>query len=228
MQPNPGIADAAATPHSGRRRADRQQRGQSMVEFALIVPILLILFAAIADFGRVFAAGVTVEAATRDAAEAVANEYLATPPKGDLALAAAGSDQSLYDRLREYGAKAVCSELRDLPNTNFDPGPPPICPDMPVVFVCIHDGADGGCDSKASPGLQPVPAGCTDMATSPTNAQTTNPDGSHPRWVEVRTCYHFTNILQLPLFAFGDVWLQRTRTFTIPCYFVLGTSECGG
>ena len=48
-----------------------------------------------------------------------------------------------------------------------------------------------------------------------------------PRWVEVRTCYRFTAILNVPLFNLGDFWLQRTNSFTIPCYFVLGSDECG-
>jgi len=54
----------------------RGSHGQSLVEFALVVPILLVLFLAVADFGRVFAASIAVEAATRDAAEATANQYL--------------------------------------------------------------------------------------------------------------------------------------------------------
>lgn len=218
-----------------RVRSRARQGGQSIAEFALVVPILLVLFVAIADFGRVFAAGIAVEAATRNAAEAAANEYLANPPppggdpliRGDLSLAASGAYQPYYDNLRAYAAKVVCGELRSLPNTNYDPGPPPTCPDMPVVVVCVHDAADGGCGSKASPGSSGIPAECGDLTSAPTNAQATNADGTRPRSVEVRTCYHFTNILQLPLFAFGDVWLQRTRNFTIPCYFVLGTDECG-
>jgi hypothetical protein len=209
-------------------RVQARQRGQSLVEFGLVIPILLILFVAIADFGRVFAAGIAVEAATRDAAEAAANEYIANPPPltsdpdGDLSLPADGSDQTYYDDLRLYAANVVCGELRSLPSTNYDAGTQ-TCPDMPVVMVCIHDSADGGCAISASPGTGVIPADCTNFSPAPTNSQS----GEARRWVEIRTCYHFTNILQLPLFAFGDVWLQRTRKFTIPCYFVLGEDECG-
>ena len=53
-----------------------------MVEFALVLPIMLMMFIAIADFGRIFAAMITLESATRDAAEAAANQYLANPPGG--------------------------------------------------------------------------------------------------------------------------------------------------
>jgi hypothetical protein len=204
-----------------RGRVHGRQRGQSMAEFGLVIPILLVLFVAIADFGRVFNAGVTVEAATRNAAEATANEYLANPP-GPLDAAAPGSNQPYYDALHTYAAKVVCAELRSLPSTNYDPVTES-CPDMPLVLVCIHDSADAGCATLASPGSASIPTECTDFSPAPANTQS----GTALRWVEVRTCYHFTNILQLPLFSFGDVWLQRTRNFTIPCYFVLGTDECG-
>jgi len=201
-----------------------------LVEFALVIPILLILFVAIADFGRIFAVGVTIEATTRNAAEATANEYLANPPPpGDLAVAAPGGNQPYYDALHAYGAKVVCAELRDLPNTTYDPAtetcrdPAGIGPDLPAVVVCIHDGADGGCGAPAAPGGGGLPASCGDFTPAATSSQ----NGTSQRWVEVRTCYHFTPLLQMPLFAFGDVWLQRTRNFTIPCYFVLGNAECG-
>lgn len=199
------------TPTVPVSRARRQrQGGQSIVEFTLVVPILLILFVAIADFGRIFAAGVAVEAATRDAAEATANEYLSNPP-APLDAPAPGGNQPYYDNLRAYGQGVVCAELKGLPNTD--------CTTVPAVIVCIHDGQDNGCGSASG-----NPSSCGDF----TPAASTSQGGSAPqRWVEVRTCYHFTPILQMPLFSFGDVWLQRTRNFTIPCYFVLGQDECG-
>ena len=47
-------------------------RGQTMVEFVLLLPILLMLLLGVADFGRVFHAGVVIESASRAAAEAAA------------------------------------------------------------------------------------------------------------------------------------------------------------
>src|SRR2546430_1265652 len=77
--------------------ARRSTRGQSIVEFALIVPILLMMFIAIADFGRIFAAIITLEASTRNAAEATANQYLAQPPAPNaLQLAAPPGDPAYY------------------------------------------------------------------------------------------------------------------------------------
>jgi hypothetical protein len=199
------------------------QRGQSILEFALVVPILLIVFVAIADFGRIFATGIELEAATRNAAEAAANQYLAAPPGGaPLNAPAPAGSSAYYDPLHIVAADVVCAELRELPNTNFDSGTS-TCPDMPVVMVCVHDAQDTGCSSVASPGSGIVPAGCNGMTSPPTSAQV-----GTMRWVEVRTCYHFTSTLALPLFSFGDFWLQKTASFTIPCYFAIGNpSECG-
>ena len=49
--------------HDTRRQPNRQSasRGQSLVEFVLVVPILLLLFAAAADLGRAFYAYVAIE-----------------------------------------------------------------------------------------------------------------------------------------------------------------------
>jgi hypothetical protein len=210
-----------------RTPSRRSPTGQSLVEFALVLPILLVLFVAIADFGRYFAVGVAVEAATRDAAEAVANEYLANPP-GDLdAPPVPPGGQAYYDGLHTYGANIVCTELRSLPNTNFDTATG-TCPDMPAVLVCIHDGVDenSGCGARSDPGTTPIPTECTEFAPPPTHDQVTTVDGT-PRWVEVRTCYHFTALLTLPIFSMGDFWVQRSRNFTIPCYFVRNADECG-
>ena len=45
------------------------QSGQSVVEFAVIVPVLLLLLLAIADFGRLYTSAVAVESAGREAAD---------------------------------------------------------------------------------------------------------------------------------------------------------------
>jgi TadE-like protein len=200
--------------------------GQSLVEFALVIPILLVLFIAIADFGRVFVAGVALEAATRDAAEAAANQYVAAPP-GPLESPAPNGTSTYYRPLHAYAASVVCAEMRDLPSTNYDAGLPPTCPDMPLVMVCVHDGQDTDCALQASAGGGGIPSNCTSFTPPPNSGQTTNPDGTQLRWVEVRTCYHFTALLNLPFFSLGDFWLQRTRNFTIPCWFVLAGAECG-
>jgi Flp pilus assembly protein TadG len=49
--------------------APRSRRGQTVVEFALVLPLFLFLFLAIFDFGRLFAAALTVESAAREAAD---------------------------------------------------------------------------------------------------------------------------------------------------------------
>jgi hypothetical protein len=211
-------------------RAPRSSRGQSLVEFGLVVPILLILVLAIGDFGRIFATSLLLESAARNAAELAANEYLADWPGHEASppvflsqpAPAAGSDPGYYEALHTKVARAVCAETQELPNSNFSAGTG-TCAGMPYVMVCIHDSQDNQCGNEAMGAT--VPAGCGDLSPAPTN---THGGSGSPRWAEVRVCYQFTSILALPLISFGDFWLQRTRTFTIPCYFVLGTpDECG-
>ncbi len=55
---------------TGRRR---RTRGQSLVEFALILPIMLVFLAAVLDLGRVFYATITLNNAAREGAFAAAS-----------------------------------------------------------------------------------------------------------------------------------------------------------
>jgi Flp pilus assembly protein TadG len=55
-----------------QRPARHRWRGQSLVEFALVLPILLGLMGAMVDFARVNEVRIRLESATRDAAEYVA------------------------------------------------------------------------------------------------------------------------------------------------------------
>jgi uncharacterized protein (UPF0333 family) len=48
----------------------KSQKGQSLVEFALVLPLLVVLLFGIMDFGRVFHAYLTIDHAGREAARA--------------------------------------------------------------------------------------------------------------------------------------------------------------
>jgi len=55
--------------------ASRSRRGQSLVEFALVLPLLLVLLLMAVDFGRVYFGWVTLTNASR-----VGANYAAAPP----------------------------------------------------------------------------------------------------------------------------------------------------
>lgn len=177
--------------------------------------MLLVLLLGIADFGRVFAAGITVEAAARNAAEAAAQEYLLLRRDTTLPLAIAD-----YQRIHDLAIESVCEETVSLPNHSGGTA----CT-MPMVAVCIHDDHDPLCAVEQSA----APAECTSiqaMPSSPANAGPDGPNGGRLPQVEVRTCYRFTTLislsdLSLPFgwgLSLGDVWLQKDRWFTVADY----------
>ena len=58
------------SPNSGPSGRSNRKRGQAMVEFALVIPIFLLTFAAIADFGFALFQRMTIINAARDGARA--------------------------------------------------------------------------------------------------------------------------------------------------------------
>lgn len=198
-------------PHEHRDRG----RGQSLVEFALVLPLLLVLLLGLADFGRVFAAGITMEAAARNAAEVAAQEYLQNRRDS----VPASTDD--FDRIRRMALERLCAEADPLPNQ----AAAGLTCSMPAAAVCIHDSADelvnyGG---QCGAGAFAAPGECTSLHDPwPASAPAT---GQLP-WVEVRACYRFTTIfnledLRMPFggeLNLGTIWLQRDRSFTVADY----------
>lgn len=194
-------------------RGTDDPRGQSFVEFALVLPMLLVLLLGIADFGRVFQAGIVMESAARNAAEAAAQEYLqirrsSTPATGDD-----------FNRIRSVAEAAVCEEADLLPvERGGDP-----C-DITYAAVCIHDDPaelasyGSGCGGGGSG----APAECDDMHASWPSHWAPGNLGS----VEVRVCYRFDTIvpmadLRLPFgngLNLGTLWLERSRVFAVADY----------
>jgi TadE-like protein len=200
--------------HTDTSSPTSEPRGQTLVEFALVLPMLIVLLLGIADFGRVFAAGITVEAMARNAAEAAAQEYL------QLRRQTTPLTAPDFDRIHEVALDTVCEEAEPLPNRVAGGGS---C-SMPIAAVCIHDSAAelaayAGCGREAAA----APGDCSEQhATWPPTA----PSTADLAWVEVRVCYQFTTLLalenlRLPLgwsLSLGDVWLERTRSFTVADY----------
>lgn len=210
------MSDHTASSHTPVS-AEIASLGQSLVEFALVLPMLLVLLLGIADFGRVFAAGIALEATARNAAEAAAQEYVQRQRDDPAPLTAAD-----YDAIRAVAHRVACEEAATLPN---QAGTSPMCT-MPITAVCVHDSlagdaADCGESSAA------VPASCPALL-QPWTAANEQAAGTGPflSYVEVRICYRFTTLmglsdLKLPLgwsISIGDVWLQRDRSFVAGDY----------
>lgn len=211
--------------------ASCSERGQSLVEFALVLPMLLILLLGVADFGRVFSAGITIEAAARNGAEVGAIERLRNRP--DPATCDPTCMDAYYASVHQMVARVTCSESRLQPNATFvdadDLGTPAFnesrtCPSMPVIRACVRDNLDPRCGAPiAGFAPDPVPPECNQVSEPwPWSNASGGADVSHS--VEVRVCYQFTTLFNLDLslglgFAInlGDVWIQRSRVFVLDC-----------
>lgn len=214
------------------RRRDANQRGQTLVEFALVLPMLLVLLLGVADFGRVFAAGIVLEASARNGAEAAAQEYL------QLARNTPTLTSTDYQRIHHVALVQVCQEAKRLANV-ADVDADGVC-EMPSAAVCVHDvpanpndttpppvGGDPLCGTEASAAPQP---GCSAMVTDGwSTAKVLMPPVPAEEalaFVEVRVCYRFTTIidvsnLSLPFgfgLSLGEVWLQKDRSFAVADY----------
>ena len=190
--------------------------GQTLAEFALVLPILLVLLLAVADFGRVFAASISTEASARNAAEIGAIERLRNKPDP----IDPSTWVAYYTALHEQVAKVVCSELSVLPNTTFNAADR-TCPTMPLVGVCVQDDRDPICGAPITGFSSTIPAQCTHMA-EPWSFYSGGEMASHS--VEVRVCYQFTTLFNLHFtlpgnvgLDLGEVWIQRERVFALDC-----------
>jgi hypothetical protein len=206
-------------------RKSRSERGQGLVEFALVLPLLMILLLGVADFGRVFAAGIAEEAAVRDSAEAAAlqyNQYLQCGVGNPDPTCGGLPDATQYDSLHAEALRVACREAERMPGRVVDGAGN--CT-MPIIAVCIHDTAGdtgGGDGNRCGQEASAAPAGCTRMSDpwdparlSPT--QVSDPFGGRP-YVEVRMCYRFDPLFSFALGGWGSFWLQRENNFVVTNY----------
>jgi Flp pilus assembly protein TadG len=110
------------------RKRGRRGRGQSMAEFAIILPMLLAFVGLSIDFARVFQAWITIESATRDGAET-----------------AATNGTSNGDALT-MARKTICLQSQTVPGFQRSSSPSPadveacVWPNVSVVFTTNPNG----------------------------------------------------------------------------------------
>lgn len=92
-------------------RVARRTRGQAMVEFALVLPVLLFMLVMTIDVGRLFYSYVGVANAAREgAAYAIASDASGNPRARDTSTVAAYALQELTGDASAYAVATVCRD----------------------------------------------------------------------------------------------------------------------
>jgi Flp pilus assembly protein TadG len=114
------------------------QRGQSLTEFALLLPLILLLAVAVADFGRLFTSMIAVESAAREAADYGAMLGKAKWNSGDAAQIAQNGDEM---RTR------ACTAASKLSDYTGDPQGTPgmTCSNPSFTYVLERVPVSGNC-----------------------------------------------------------------------------------
>jgi hypothetical protein len=203
----------------------RSARGQALVEFGLVLPLLMVILLGVADFGRIFQAGIAEEAAVRNAAEAAAEQYVQFLECGIGNPDTTCSGLPLpaqYDSLHAEALTVACREAERMPGRVVDGSGN--CT-MPIIAVCIHDDHPIGAGDTACGQEAPPPGGpCSQMydawdssRVGPTVTDGTDPYFGRP-YVEVRMCYRFDPLFSFALGSWGSIWMQKTNYFVVTNY----------
>src|SRR3954468_1921791 len=92
-------------------------RGQSLVEFALVLPVMLLVLLLAADFGRLFAGYVSLSNATR-----VGANFAAMQPAANYSVGSTSAARADYDRLvRAELGSTNCPVAGAIPPPTFSP-----------------------------------------------------------------------------------------------------------
>ena len=103
------------------RSRPRACRGQSLVEFAILLPILMVLFVGVLDLGRMFHAYLTIQNASREGARYGSDYPTATTAiRQHVAAEAASSGITITDAMIPVPAIQNDGTFRD-PPTNAQP-----------------------------------------------------------------------------------------------------------
>ena len=172
-------------PRFRRRDGD----GQSLVEFAIIVPVVLLLLVGISDLGRLYASAVAIESAAREAADYGSFDASYWTPANYL---------TTVDEMRRRACVAAAgSHLQDYETT--DPVNHTACTNPSFTCTLERNGSTTDCATSigATDGVD-----CWEPGTEP------------PCTVHVGMSYQFRLILALPPFP-ASIQVDRESYFRI-------------
>lgn len=174
----------------------RRDHGQSVVEFAVILPVVLLLLVAIADFGRLYTSAVAVESSAREAADFGAFD---TSYWDATLICPFGTnvDCTVAEMERRACTAAAGSHLEGYETT--DPVDNTTC--LNPTFSCTLELGADSVDCAASGGYVGT-TNCSDPASEP------------PCTVYVRMDYDFRMFLSFPPLP-GTVSITRESRFRI-------------
>lgn len=118
----------------------RAQRGQSVVEFALVLPLMLILMVAILDLARIYTTMMSVESAAREAAD-----YGTTLGAGKW------QDGAPMATTVSEMERRSCIAARNLPDYEDADGNPATGCANPSFAVCVTASIGGACTYPPDP-----------------------------------------------------------------------------
>ncbi len=130
----PDRASVAARASHGPARARRPRNrtsGQSIAEFALVLPVMLAFLGMAIDFARVYQVWITLESATRDAAESAATSATTSAEALDIA------------------QRTICLQAQTVPGFTLGSSPSPddvelcVSPSVAVVAFDLSTTAPG-------------------------------------------------------------------------------------
>ena len=157
----PETMAAAVRARAQRARGQRGragQRGQSVVEFTIVLPVLLMVLIAIGDLARVYASMITLESAAREAADWGANGFGPYGASGKWAPTEVGTTVAQMER-------RACTPALNLPDFAPAGGDGSICsnPSFACTLADPDNGVSGPCAAVATcydpTGLRTLP--CT-------------------------------------------------------------------
>jgi len=170
------------------RNRSRNDRGQSVVEFALVLPILVFLMVGIIDLARVYTTMLSVESAAREAAD--------YGSFGSQKWAAAPAYTNTLLEMQRRGCVAS-SDLTDYAGS---------------LTTCTNPSF--ACELSTNLGAPGSWAACATVAADPTNTCKTS-TREPPCWVKVTLTYQFNLLVPLNFEAFGVQYgIPNSLTFT--------------
>lgn len=177
---------------------DYPKRGQAVVEFALVIPLILVLLLAAGDFGRIYMSLVVVEGAAREAADVGAFD----PGNWNTGLSPTNPGQTVVKMQQTACSSAAASHLEgyaEPPGTLNHA----TCTNPTMTCTLERGGTSVDCASYVGGS-----GGCGDTATDP------------PCIVHVQLTYEFDTLIPTP-------FLPTTITFARDGRFAVSALSTG-